>query len=80
MLDGAVRREGYANMATAAEDALRREAHIERIEMTKPIEERQHKRVSSHGRGDRGHGPLEIIRLAGEDDEVEALFESARRF
>ena len=76
MLDRAVRGEGDTNVATAAEHASRREARVERVKMTKPVEER----AWADGGSDRGDGPVEIIRLAREDHEVETLLDALDGF
>src|SRR5258707_5275916 len=75
-LAGRGRRRG--DEAEAAEDLPGAEAAVEPIEMRHAVEQGQHRRAALDRRRDRRDGAVEVIGLAGEDDNLVGTA-SARR-
>lgn len=69
--DRAFGRQRHRQMAEAAEHARRAERGVERIEMAQAVEQRQDQRVFAERGTDRGDCAVEVVGLAGEDDEVD---------
>ena len=80
VLDRAIGGHRGTDRCEAAEDAARSEGGIERVEMGKPVEQRQDERFRSDGGRDGGDGRIEIVGFAAKDHEIDEGLRSRHRF
>lgn len=73
VFDLPVRGQGDRNQGYSAEDVLRTETLDQRIDVRHTIEQRQDDALLADRRRDRIHGRLQIVGLAGNDNDVEVF-------
>ena len=70
--DGAVGEQHRVDGATAAQHVGAAEAAVEPFEVREAVQQRQHRRGAAHRRRNRVHRRVEVVGLAGEQDQVVA--------